>query len=333
MLEIIECRTYREMARFFRAGDLFGYRSAEKRYLQRFVNRALNPIAANGPMCFLLARENGRAAGRILTFCDMRYIERTGRKEGFFALPDARDARVAHALLERAERMQKKWGNDILTGPVSPDGSGFFGGVTRGTDRDIFEGIASECVWDALSSRGYEARSRFDAYTVCVPKTNPFSALAARAEKRFRLEPVSFSGFGAREKHEKWIAECAPKERRADVLREFERINSVLSRRHSFAVLSGGKCVGYMLTLRSKESGLRAATLETRPGAYTPPIALLLLSALCDSLIRDGVKTVTASVIDRRNRASSRLAIRAGGSVKCTYYEFFLKSINKLTEK
>ena len=333
MLEILECRTRREIKRFFDAGRLFGNDPAEDGYLRRFANPALNPIAANGPMRFFLAREDERTAGRIMTFSDGRYIARTGRREGFFALADARNGRVANALFERAEDAQRKWGNMTLTGPVSPDGSGFFGGVSPGTNRSIFEGTASDCVFEALQNRGYDVISRFDAYAVCVPETNPFSALAARAEKRFCLNCVSFSGLGMREKSERWISDCANPERRADTLREYGRILSSVSRRHSFAVLRNGVCVGYVLTLGSKKTGFRVTTLETGPGAYTPPVALVLINALCDSLIDRGVKTVCASVVNRDNTASARLVKRVGGGVERTYREFSRKYLDNLTEK
>ena len=333
MLSTLDCLSSREIARFLRAESFSGFARADRRYFERFAHPALNPLAANGPMRFFLALEDGEIAGRILTFSDRNHIARTGRREGFFALLDARDGDAARALLARAEDEQRKWGNDILTGPVSPDGSGFFGGVSRGSARALFEGASSEAAWDALLGRGYEVIARFDSYAVRVPKTNPFRALAARAAERFQIEVASFSGFGARERTEGWIADCASPERRADVLREYGRIYAFLARGHSFAALRGGKCEGYLLALGSEKTGLRAATLETRPGAYTPPAALALLSALCDSLIARRVETVTASVVNSANAASARLVKRAGGSVKASFYEFSQKSLNNLTQK
>lgn len=328
MLSVSQCESARQMRLFFRLSALFGYRGAEARYLQRFVHPAVNPLAGNGPMCFLIAQENGKITGRVLTYRDERYIAATGRNRGFFALFDALDARTGAKLLERVGMIQRQWGSEEILGPVSPNGSGFFQGLSDHETGALLSGKSHFAAHEALKRAGFVEEGWALSYQIAVPAQNPFAELAKKVQARFQMQVERFDGLGGKGRLARCVSQASAPHIRADLMREFGHIAPLIAPRFSFAVIQNGVCVGYLLSIRDRKTPLRIATLETAEGAYTPAVAALILDAICESCREQGLQTVNVSTIEADNFPSWSLVQRFSVREKCKFYRYIQKVSN-----
>ena len=326
---------------FFRFSRECGYFLGEQKYLNVCARAVMNPLAANGPVEFLVAERDGKTVFRAMTGFDRRYQERTGNKWGYFSLFDGlQDAEAGETLLDAIAEKQILWGNEALVGAVSPDGSGFFHGLCLGEapkeagkspdklSRGALTGPAFPFAREILLSKGFRRFEEDFAYLLRVPDENPDRETAEKAAKRFSLKIERLKPSLFRENWKKLPASVAPADTKTDFLREMERIRPFLNGDYSFACVSGGECLGYLLALSEPSAPLRLATLMTREDRFSSPAALVLLSAAMDACIRNKTETVEASVIRCGNAPSRRLAERYEGQKVRRYCRYY-KNIKK----
>jgi GNAT superfamily N-acetyltransferase len=94
-----------------------------------------NPLLAHSDYVLFLARNDGKAAGRILSYIDHNFNDYYKSKIGMFgSFESARRSEVAAALLGEAERWLAARGMDRIRGPINPVEE-CWGSLYRGFDR------------------------------------------------------------------------------------------------------------------------------------------------------------------------------------------------------
>ena len=115
-----------------------------------------NPVLARSGHTLLLAREGGRAVGRVLAYVDPAFNRHYGSATGFIGSFEAAGAAAAGGLLEAAERWLAGRGMGRVRGPINPV-SECWGLVTEGFDRPptFLSPHNPPCYNDWLAARGY----------------------------------------------------------------------------------------------------------------------------------------------------------------------------------
>ena len=314
MYTVIKAESPRQKRAFFSLSRACGYSRDEAEYLRLFCR----PENAS----YFIALKDGRPKARILVWKDAAYQRNTGRRTAFFAFLDG-DENAFALLLEAAQNAYPD--AEALTGPVPPDGSGLFTGQCDrpcGTDRGAFTGPGDAGQAQALLEAGFAPCMTEACFEIAVPAVNPYRAYAGRLSARFgiRVQKARFGLFGdglsraAYELAGAWQSETAL---------QAGRIRRYISPRFSFVALDGnGRALGYVMTLRGRPL-LRVTTLITKDVPFRPAVTLLLLDALCESLIQSGITRAEASVIDVNNRPSVRLTQGTGARETRKYVRYY----------
>jgi GNAT superfamily N-acetyltransferase len=79
-----------------------------------------NPILAHSEYRLLLARRDGRAAGRVLAYVDRSFNAYNRSSTGFFGSFESEDEETADALLAEAESWLASRGMNAVRGPINP---------------------------------------------------------------------------------------------------------------------------------------------------------------------------------------------------------------------
>ncbi len=328
MLDVRICECAGDMRKFFALSDK-DYLPEECRYLKRYVNGLINPLYHNGRMAFLIAVRDGKAVFRVLTGTDEVYKRLSGKKMGYFALFDGEeDEAAATALLKKAYQLQQSWGNEYLLGPVSPDGGGFFNGLSAsdvGMNRGVMTGPGSRWKLELLSKQGFQPHEKEMAYKVEIPDGNPYLQPALQAQKRFSVEIEAIRTGIFREKWMRDISYVYAPERRNDTYMMLDKLKPVIIKRHSFIAYTSGTPAGFMLSLKGSNGLIRATTVFTSRDQFSPPVTLGIIAVFIESCHRFGIKTIEASVIDSRNFASNRQIRALGGRQDREYIRFIRK--------
>lgn len=314
------------MRAFFQMNKHLGYKREEDRYLKTYAAGPLSPLINNGPRAYLCAMRDDKCVFRALTGVDMRYVQTAGKKAGYFSLFEGeKDAEAAKAVMDKIMLLQRKWGMDEVVGPISPDGSGFFMGAGDGEfkeKRGILTGVNAEFSSKILRDNGFSVLETENAYEIEIGKENPLSAMSRKAGERFglkveRMNPGVFS-----EKWKRDIASVSDDLPEEELLRTLDRIRKFICPECSFIAFSKDVPLGYLLTLKDKDGYLRATTLMTKKGVFTPPVVIVLAGAFWDACIDRAVKTCEVSMINDKNYRSYRLVLRFGGRKTRAYTQF-----------
>lgn len=333
MLTVIEAATRAQMRAFFKAGKNAGYLKEEEKYLKLYALTPLNPLFSNGPRAFLCAYRDGKPVFRALTGVDFRYVNLTGNRTGYFSLFDGEnDREAAEMILEEIMIRQRKWKTDKVTGPLSPDGSGFFMGAGEGgfeRPRGLFTGPDGRFSAGVLRDNGFTACDTENAYLVSVPKENPLSELCRKAEERYGAEVAKLKPRIFDERWKEKIASVSEDQKKQELIKFLDRIRRHIDKNFSFFAKGEGGACGYLISFKSGNGILRGTTLMTREGAYSAPCALSLIGAFLNECSKRGVKEAEVSVINQKNLRSERLVLRYGG-VKIREYTQFTKIVTQI---
>lgn len=325
--------------RFIAFSAACGYTRAECAFLRKHAFSLMNPLLANGPVRFITVNGQNGVHARIMTGADRIYEAQTGRKRGYFALLDSTgDDCAVQMALEEACRLQREWGNVEMIGPLSPDGSGFLCGAgALAADgeavgcmlRGVLTGACNPVAERVLLRLGAWAETVEEAYCIRVPAENTLKETASRAARRFGLCVEALRAAPLREGWQQRILRLAGRREKNEVAKLLTCMRPLVDGRHSFAVYAGKETRGYLLALRERRGCLRFATLLTKPGAFSAPIATMLLSAAVDACIASGEKWVEASVIRQDNLRSRALPERFKAQVVRRYTRYIVNvSIN-----
>jgi GNAT superfamily N-acetyltransferase len=103
--------------------------------VKELLDRKKHPFYSNAEAEFFIARQNGRAVGRIAAIVDRAHNEFHSENAGFFGFFDCiDDAGIAEALLRRAREWVTKRGAQFLRGPVNPSTNYECGVLVEGFD-------------------------------------------------------------------------------------------------------------------------------------------------------------------------------------------------------
>ena len=139
-----------------------------------------NPLLAYSDYVLFLARDDGKAAGRILAYVDHNFNDYYRSKIGMFgSFESIRRSEIAAALFREAEKWLAARGMDTIRGPINPVEE-CWGSLYRGFDRpatflmpynppyynDFLEDLGYEKVKDLLAfegdaQKGYRIPERF----------------------------------------------------------------------------------------------------------------------------------------------------------------------------
>jgi len=104
--------------------------------VKELLDRKKHPFYANADAEFYIARQNGRAVGRIAAVFDRAYNGFQGEDAGFFGFFESiNDPSVAEALLTQARQWVTGRGAKFLRGPVNPSTNYECGMLIDGFDR------------------------------------------------------------------------------------------------------------------------------------------------------------------------------------------------------
>lgn len=312
------------------------YTRAEATYIHNFALSPLNPIFSNGAVAFLEVYRDGVKRARLMTYTDEIYNMRraAGERTGFFTLIDgANDPEAVNELINSACKIQREWRNARLTGPISPDGSGFFHGLAvRGLPDAIqaFDARNGAHIEYTLTQYGFHMDGEALAFSVRVPENNPLNALAARAVARFGVHVRRIRLSALSEGDE--IAIHALSDggvALSDTLRQLARLRRLIENEHSFIAHIAGAPVGFLLCLKCGGNLVRVSTLMCARSGFASPATLALLSALIDSLIQKGRAEVYVSQIDAHN-ARCLMCVKRFAGAQIGAFRRYTKSIHKI---
>ena len=122
---------------------------------QTFTTR--NPLLAHSDYALFLARDDGRAAGRILAYVDHNFNDYYKSQIGMFgSFESVRNPEVAAALFRETEKWCTARGMDRIRGPINPVEE-CWGSLYRGFDRPatFMMPYNPSCYNDFLEDQGY----------------------------------------------------------------------------------------------------------------------------------------------------------------------------------
>ncbi|HUI78639.1 MAG TPA: hypothetical protein VLY24_12000, partial [Bryobacteraceae bacterium] len=103
--------------------------------VKELLDREKHPFYANAEAEFFLARQAGRAVGRIAAIVDRNHNRFHNEEAGFFGFFECiDDGKVAEALLARAREWVSARGARCLRGPVNPSTNYECGMLVEGFD-------------------------------------------------------------------------------------------------------------------------------------------------------------------------------------------------------
>ena len=308
MPEIVLSSGRKALKAFFSLSVPSGYSGKEAAYIERHFSGGM------GKSAYLLALDRGKAVARAMTW------QGETLKNGYFALLDGRrDA--FEALLGYMEQLQRKWGSTSLTGPVTPDGSGFFMGqcdsASDGSARGELTGPFDAGQSAALLQNGYDPVNTLAAFRLCLQKTNPYRGAAQKIASRLGIKPekAKLNVFDQNLERAVFALETEDK---AAALRQLLWLKPSIAKDRSFVVNDPcGRPLAYAISLKGDIP--RLATFWTKDDEYRRPCALLLCDALFESCQKAGISEIELSLIDTQNEASMRLCGNAGARLSRQY--------------
>lgn len=340
-ITIVQCETRAQMRAFLSVRS-----GAEKRgFLGREMcfapakaacDVAKNPILRAHRHAFLLGMKNGRPSARLLL------VDGGGR--AWFSLFVFDEEGTALKLLENARRIAAEWGAGEISGPVSPDGSGFdLGALMHGSLGDGAPWHPSdEKTAPVLEKAGFSPETVLAELEISVSeKKNPYAGAEAFAYRHGKITvrrmPLN-SGKTCR------AAFVCSEDAQALGYDAFARVCGRIVQlcRGAFALIAFAEDepVGWILCVPEKgrrylgqkqerslcapeKNRLRLLHMQIRTPHRRGPAAAALLERAWNEAAAQGVRSVRASTIDLDNEASLRMAKAAGGRV-CHAYGVFL---------
>jgi len=275
-----------------------------------------------------MIKENGRMAARVLSA-----VSRDG-KSGCFSMFEASSPAAGRAAIEVAMTFQRKHGSARITGPLPPSALDYGRGILcAGFERrpPVMDVYNSDWYPKVMGDCGFTAVKRWLSFAIPLdsPSVARYRRVGEWAAARYSLRAEAYLRDPRRVCGALREVEC---EDSPDGFRGSEGYAKAWSRLRKAcpgvrfsAVLSGGRAVGYAVTLPDGTDRARLATVAVAPDFRNRGAAVALLAALIEALERDGVRTLDASLIDSENRASRRLAERAGGVITHQYREYSRK--------
>ena len=340
-ITIVRCETRAQMRAFLSVRP-----KAEKRsFLGREIcfapaktacNAAKNPILRAHRHAFLLAMKNERPSARLLLV--------DGGERAWFSLFVFDEEETALKLLENARRIAAEWGAGEISGPVSPDGSGFdLGALMPG---GLGDGApwhpCDEKIAPVLEKAGFSPEIVLAELEISVSdKKNPYAGVEVFAYRHGKITvrrmPLN-SGKTCR------TAFVCSEDAHAMGYDAFARVCGRIVQlcRGAFALVAFAEDepVGWLLCVPEKggrylaqkqvrslcmpeKNRLRLLHMQIRTPHRRGLAAAALLERAWEEATAQGVRTVRASTIDLTNEASLRMAKAAGGRV-CNAYGVFL---------
>ena len=291
----------------------------ERKYIGRDLSPAANYLFSLADAAYFVAYGDGEPRGHV-------FVWRNG-ENGYFSHPEGE---CLPELMAHAEEYLGSLGCVSVSGPIgSGTGDQFVGSPLIGQSRlhGVLMSRAELSTSDALVKMGYNPIPAYCDYCMNVPEINTLKKTAEKAAARFSLK-VYRAGLGIGRNAMPSVAYEVEKKKKSLAALEMERLKPFIARRHSFCVRNNsGECLGYVLTFKNGQD-VRIATLMTKEGIFTPPVVLLLVSSLTDSLTQTGIKKAEAALIGMGNKPSKTLAKRLGGKA-LALYGIFQKSITQ----
>jgi ribosomal protein S18 acetylase RimI-like enzyme len=229
---------------------------------ERETFSARNPVLAHSDYRLLLARRDGRLAGRVLAYADRSFNSFYKSRTGFFGAFESEDAETAAALLGEAERWLAACGMSAVRGPINPV-SECWGFLLRGhgrpgtfmspynppryNDHAETQGYAKVkdlLVYEADALEGYRIPERFLAFRRRLLQRRPslsvrrldLRKLEREAEAIWRVTNEAVSG--------NWGYVPLDREELAGV---FRKLKPIADPDAIWVVEDGGRAVGYAL--------------------------------------------------------------------------------------
>jgi hypothetical protein len=170
------------------------------------VTPGKNPFFEHATVAQFIARENGRAVGRISAHIDRLALEQPpeqgmGPGTGNWGLLEAEDEEIAHALIAHAESWLRAQGMTRVLAPLSMSIWEEPGQLTFGHDHPptVMMGHQPQRYADWIASAGYEPAKKLVTYELDILKPFPplIQRIVAAGEKnpRIRIRKVDKSRF------------------------------------------------------------------------------------------------------------------------------------------
>ncbi len=320
--------------------------------LRARLDREREPFWRHAEGELLIARREGKDAGRLLVAHDRLRQERTGENTatfGLFEAPD--DAHIARALFDEAARWAKERGLDSLTGPLFlsvheevgllVEGFGLPPRVLMPYNRDYYEGL--------LLQAGFVPAREFHAYEwdiqrEAIPETKPLreNVVLRRFDRGNRADEVrQFLQVYNEAFADNWGFVPMTEAEADSAVGDFLRYADIALPRVAEV---GGEPAGFILALpdfneaiahckgtlwpfglvrmlrhRCYIRNLRVATLAVRPRFRPLRIAHHLIRQLWDAARMRGYRIAEFGYIDERNIVMRKIVERIGARKVKTY--------------
>ena len=172
--------------------------------VKELLDRAKHPFYANAEVEFLLARQDGRVAGRIAAIFDKAYNRFHQEEGGFFGFFESvDDPAVAEVLLSRAWQWLRERGAKFMRGPVSPSTNYECALLVDGFDSDPMVMMPYNPRYYAALMEKAGLRKAKDLYaylsnanTISMDKIERVADKALRATG-VRVRPIDMKNFNA----------------------------------------------------------------------------------------------------------------------------------------